>query len=84
MTKAPVAAEPPAPRALVPPPPAAPYITEAICEQVLGDVRVSIRGKLPEDISRGTGLQLEQVAEAVDLLVARGHAVRRGLKVFVA
>jgi len=84
VVQAAVAHELPTQRVLVPPPPAAPYITETICEQVLGDVRVSIRGKLPEDIARGTGLELEQVAEAVALLVARGHAVRRGLKVFVA
>ena len=64
--------------------PAAPHVTEADCEAVLSEVRMAIRGKLPADIARGTGLPPEVVSEACDLLVARGHALRRGLKVFVA
>jgi hypothetical protein len=64
--------------------PAAPHVTEADCEAVLSEVRMAIRGKLPADIARGTGLPPDVVSEACDLLVARGHAIRRGLKVFVA
>lgn len=64
--------------------PAAPHVTEADCEAVLSEVRMAIRGKLPADIARGTGLPPGVVSEACDLLVARGHALRRGLKVFVA
>jgi hypothetical protein len=61
---------------------AAPTIDEALCAAVLSDLRGAIRGRTAEELCEGR--ELSAVAEACAALVARGQAVRRGRKLFVA
>jgi len=63
------------------PPPSA---DEALCAAVLAELRINIRGRAAPDLSRVLGAPVERVDEACALLCARGQAVRRGLKYFVA
>jgi len=57
---------------------------EALCAAVLAELRINIRGRGAPDLSRVLGAPVERVDEACALLCARGQAVRRGLKYFVA
>lgn len=57
---------------------------EALCAAVLAELRINIRGRAAPDLSRVLGAPAERVDEACALLCARGQAVRRGLKYFVA
>jgi hypothetical protein len=63
------------------PPPSA---DEALCAAVLGELRINIRGRVAADLARVLGAPLARVDDACALLCARGQAVRRGLKYFVA
>jgi hypothetical protein len=51
---------------------------------VLAELRISIRGRTVPDMARALGAPSERVEEACALVSARGQAVRRGLKYFVA
>jgi len=64
--------------------PAAPSRDEALCAAVLAELRINIRGRGAQDLARLLGAPPERVEEACALLGARGQAVRRGLKYFVA
>lgn len=63
---------------------AAPSADEALCAAVLAELRINIRGRAAPDLSRVLVAPVERVDEACALLCARGQAVRRGLKYFVA
>ncbi len=70
-----------------PPPPAAELARvspEALCGSVLVEVRSAIRGRSLENLEMVLGSATAAIAEACDLLVARGQLVRRGPKFFVA
>jgi len=83
-------AQPAIPLALAPPGTAvgapAPRVPadEELCAAVLAELRINIRGRAAPDLSRVLGAPAERVDEACALLCARGQAVRRGLKYFVA
>lgn len=72
-----------APRAAQPEPRTGPSI-EPLCGQILTELRVSIRGRMIDDLSRSTGEPADRVEEACALLAARGTATRRGVKYFIA
>ncbi|HEY8211926.1 MAG TPA: hypothetical protein VIG99_30800, partial [Myxococcaceae bacterium] len=63
---------------------ASPSGDEALCAAVLAELRINIRGRAAPDLARILGASPERVEEACALLSARGQAVRRGLKYFVA
>ncbi|HVE82555.1 MAG TPA: HEAT repeat domain-containing protein [Myxococcales bacterium] len=65
------------------PPLSSPW-AEALCAAVLAELRISIRGRTVPDMARALGAPSERVEEACALVSARGQAVRRGLKYFVA
>lgn len=77
-----VPAEAPAPAPVRESP--APSADEALCAAVLAELRINLRGRAAPDLSRVLGAPAERVDEACALLCARGQAVRRGLKYFVA
>jgi HEAT repeats len=64
--------------------PAAPALDENLCGRVLGELRVSIRGRTLDDLSAATGATVESALFVCKVLEGRGQAVRRGLKYFVA
>jgi hypothetical protein len=65
-----------------PPEPARP--DESACARVLGELRVSIRGRTLDDLARSIGASNESALFICKVLEGRGQAVRRGLKYFVA
>lgn len=76
---APASPEPPAA-----PAPAPRLANEALGAAVLAEVRAAIRGCALAELARSLNVTAAQVEETADLLVARGQAVRRGHKLFVA
>ncbi|MFL5319330.1 MAG: HEAT repeat domain-containing protein [Myxococcaceae bacterium] len=66
------------------PPIPAPIISEALCSQLVIEVRSAIRGRTLAELSRAVSVDEAVASEACDLLVARGALVRRGLKFFTA
>ncbi len=62
----------------------APAPNEALATSLVTELRFALRGRTPQELSRNTGASLDVVDGVVDLLCARGHAVRRGSKVFLA
>ncbi len=85
---APVAAPPsrPAPVAASPvaEAPAMREVSEALCKAVSTELRAALRGKTLAELMSLTGEAQAAVEGACELLVARGQAVRRGMKFFVA
>ncbi|NTX51197.1 HEAT repeat domain-containing protein [Myxococcus sp. CA039A] len=84
---APVPAAAPAPRAAEARPPsgrpgASPV--EALCAQMLMEVRVAVRGRSLAELTTALGAPVELAQEALTLLSARGSVVRRGHKYFAA
>ena len=69
--------------ALSPPPPEAPSI-EPLCASVMFEIRCAIRGRTLPDLVRSSESEEARVAQACELLLARGQVVRRGLKYFTA
>jgi HEAT repeats len=64
--------------------PAQPQADESLCNRVLGELRVSIRGRTLDDLAASTGTSVESALFVCKVLEGRGQAVRRGLKYFVA
>ena len=58
--------------------------SEALCQQLMVEMRAAIRGRSLSDLSLTTRVPPARVEDACALLVARGQVVRRGLKYFVA
>jgi hypothetical protein len=73
---------------VVAPPAAAPasrlHADEALCPLLLGELRSAIRGKSLPELAEAARSDERTVQQACELLVARGQAVRRGLKYFQA
>jgi hypothetical protein len=65
-------------------PEAMPVDHEGLCQRLLFEMRSAIRGRSLEDLTQSMQEQASSVEDACGLLVARGQAVRRGLKYFVA
>lgn len=59
-------------------------VTEALCSQIIVELRAAIRGKPLGDLAQGMSESPEVVARACALLESRGQVVRRGAKFFVA
>ncbi|MFY2560988.1 HEAT repeat domain-containing protein [Corallococcus terminator] len=83
----PAAAPPPPARAAEARPPsgrpgASPV--EALCGQMLMEVRVAVRGRSLAELTTALGAPVELAQEALTLLSARGSVVRRGHKYFAA
>jgi hypothetical protein len=57
---------------------------EALCSQVLAEVRVAVRGRSLAELTAALTAPLELAQEALTLLSARGAVVRRGHKYFAA
>lgn len=64
--------------------PAAPHADESLTAKILSELRVSIRGRTLDDLAAATGTTAESALFMCKVLEGRGHAVRRGLKYFVA
>ena len=64
--------------------PAMREVSEPLCKAVFSELRAAIRGRTPADLVSLTGEGQAAVEGACELLVARGQAVRRGMKFFVA
>jgi hypothetical protein len=76
-----------APRAPAPTePPARPTASpvEALCSQMLAEVRAAVRGRSLVELAVGLSAPAELAQEALTLLSARGAVVRRGHKYFAA
>ncbi|WP_342378392.1 HEAT repeat domain-containing protein [Myxococcus stipitatus] len=57
---------------------------EALCGQMLHEVRVAVRGRSLAELTAALGAPVELAQEALTLLSARGTVVRRGHKYFAA
>ncbi|NTX09831.1 HEAT repeat domain-containing protein [Myxococcus sp. CA056] len=57
---------------------------EALCAQMLMEVRVAVRGRSLAELTTALGAPVELAQEALTLLSARGSVVRRGHKYFAA
>ncbi|MGQ0504842.1 MAG: HEAT repeat domain-containing protein [Myxococcaceae bacterium] len=57
---------------------------EALCDQLVLEVRSAIRGRTIVELTSAISRPAEVIEEACDLLVARGQLLRRGLKYFFA
>jgi hypothetical protein len=68
------------------PSPAHPLIAgaESLCGLVMAEIRAALRGRSLQDLAGASRASPDQVQQACELLVARGQAVRRGLKYFAA
>ena len=60
------------------------FNTEDLCGKVLGELRASIRGRTLDDLAGSIGASTESALFVCKVLEGRGHAVRRGVKYFVA
>jgi hypothetical protein len=89
---APVAQRSPAPAAQTAPAPAAPRPTarpaaspvEALCGQLMTEIRTAVRGRSLGELTSGLSASPKLAEEALALLVARGAVIRRGHKYFAA
>ncbi len=66
--------------------PAQPLIAgaESLCGLLMAEIRAALRGRSLPDLAGASRASQDQVQQACELLVARGQAVRRGLKYFAA
>ena len=86
----PVASAAPSPLEVVSPPApreqgaAGLHADEALCLQIISELRTSMRGRTVLDLATQLGVTDERVIEAAALLTARGQVVRRAAKLFVA
>ncbi len=65
-------------------PVAPPRSLEPLCAKVTEELRIALRGRSEAELMRLCAAAEEDVQEACALLISRGHAVRRGTKVFAA
>lgn len=78
----PAAPSAPRPEAKVATPPR--IVTEEVCQSVLTELRTAIRGRTLADLAWAIRSANGIAQEACELLVARGQAVKRGVKYFAA
>jgi hypothetical protein len=67
-----------------PPAPSPARSLEPLCVKLAEELRCAIRGRSEVELEELTGAGARDVREACALLVSRGHAVRRGTKLFAA
>ncbi len=59
-------------------------VDEALCENLVNEVRCAIRGRTMPELCTLVSRPAQVVEEACELLIARGRVVRRGMKYFFA